>query len=83
MDEANIIVNYRAVHVHVEHRSDEEPGGDLTGKFAQPGREREGQNGNLGFAEAMITFLIFLLEVMNLLLIVFSRSNFSFIVWCR
>ena len=46
-------------------------------------REREGQNGNLCFAEAMITFLIFLLEVMNLLLIVFSRSNFSFIVWCR
>ena len=39
----------------VEHRSDEEPCGDLTGKFAQLGREREGQNGNLCFAEAMIT----------------------------
>ena len=46
--------------MHVEHRSDEEPGGDLTGKFAQPGREREGQNGNLCFAEAMTTFLIVL-----------------------
>ena len=64
--------------MHVEHRSYEEPGGDLTGKFAQPGREREGQNGNLCFAEAMITFLIFLLEVMILHLIEFSRSNFSF-----
>ena len=43
----------------VEHRSDEEPGGDLTGKFAHLGREREGQNGNLSFAEAMITFYNF------------------------
>ena len=60
----------------VEHRSYEEPGGDLTGKFAHLGREREGQNGNLSFAEAMITFLIFLLEVMIPHLNVFSRSNF-------
>ena len=32
--------------MHVEHRSYEEPGGDLAGKFVPPGREREGQNGN-------------------------------------
>ena len=62
--------------MHVEHRSDDEPGGDLTGKFAQNSREREGHNGNLCFAKAMITFLIFLLEVMIFHLIVFSRSNF-------
>ena len=50
-----IIVNCRAVHVPVEHRSYEEPCGDLKGKFAHLGREREGHNGNLCFAEAMIT----------------------------
>ena len=71
-----IIVNCRAVHVPVEHRSSEEPGRDPTGKFVPRGREREGQN--LCFAEAMLTFLIVLLGVMNISLIVFSRSNFSF-----
>ena len=65
--------------MHVEHRSDEEPGGDLTGKFAQPGREKEGHNGhNICFAEVMITFLIVLLEVMNLLLIVFFQVKLFF-----
>ena len=41
--------------MHVEHRSYDEPSGDLRGKFAQRGREREGQNGNLSFAKAMIS----------------------------
>ena len=63
----------------VEHRSDEEPCGDLTGKFAHLGREREGQNGNLSFAEAMITFYNFPFRGPGILLC----QNFLLIVWCR